>query len=113
MHRILQVFLFSFLLFALPTTQVVGQSAEASATKLVSKAALKVFPNPASTFIQLQTMTGVNAIVIYNLVGRKIKKFIAEQDKSYSIEDLPKGMYLIQLVDTNDTVITTQRLSKR
>ena len=113
MRRILHVFLFSFLLFVLPATQVMGQSSEAATVKLASSSMLKIFPNPASTFIQLKTVTGVNAIIIYNLVGRKIKKFIAEKGKSYPITDLPKGMYLIQLVDTNDKVITTQRMSKR
>jgi len=100
MRRILHIFLFSFLLFVLPATQVMGQSSEAATIKLASKSVLKIFPNP-------------NAIIIYNLVGRKIKKFIAEKGKSYPITDLPKGMYLIQLVDTNDKVITTQRMSKR
>jgi len=111
MRKILHIFLFSFIFFAVSTTQVVGQSTATPVTKVAS--ALKIFPNPASTFIQLKTATGVNAIVIYNLVGRKIKKFIAEKGKSYPIEDLPKGMYLIQLVDTQDKVLTTQRMSKR
>lgn len=111
MHKILRILLFSFLIFLLSTTQSVGQSTATPATKISST--LKIFPNPATTFIQLKTATGVNAIVIYNLVGRKIKKFIAEKGKSYPIEDLPKGMYLIQLVDTNDKVLTTQRMSKR
>jgi len=109
----LQVFLFSFLLFAFSSTQVAGQSSAASTVKLAKSTALKIFPNPASTFIQLKTATGINAIIIYNLVGRKIKKFVAEKGKSYPIADLPKGMYLIQLIDTNDKVLTTQRVSKR
>lgn len=112
MRRILHVFLFSFLIFVLPPTQLVGQNA-VSTTTSVSNKSLKIFPNPASTFIQLKSMTGVNAIIIYNLVGRRIKKFIAEKGKAYPIEDLPKGMYLIQLVDSEEKIVTTQRMSKR
>jgi len=50
---------------------------------------------------------------VYNLVGRKIKEFKVEKGKSYSITELPKGMYLIQFVGVDGKVLTTQRLSKR
>ena len=74
---------------------------------------LKVYPNPATHFIKLNEITGINALVVYNLVGRKIKEFKVEKGKSYSITELPKGMYLIQFVGVDGKVLTTQRLSKR
>ena len=77
------------------------------------KKELKVFPNPAINFIQLKESSKVGAIIIYNLVGRKIKNFTPVKDKAYQITDLPKGMYLIQLLDFSGKVLSTQRLSKK
>lgn len=93
-----------------------GQTVKAkgiSSTSASAKADLKIYPNPASNFIQLKVTAGVSAIIIYNLVGRKIKDFTPAKDKTYLIADLPKGMYLIQLLDFSGKVLTTQRLSKK
>ncbi len=74
---------------------------------------IKIYPNPAFNFIGLNEISSVNTIIIYNLVGRKMKNFIAEKGKKYFIADLPKGMYLVQLLGRDGKVVTTQRMSKR
>ncbi|MEM6378073.1 MAG: T9SS type A sorting domain-containing protein [Bacteroidota bacterium] len=75
---------------------------------------IQVFPNPATSYIGITEVKGVEKVLIFNLVGRKMKQFenIAK-DRQYFIGDLPKGMYLVQLLDQQNKVITTRRVSKR
>jgi hypothetical protein len=48
------------------------------------------------------------------LVGRKLKTFQnVEKDEHYDVSELPVGMYLIQVIDNNKKILTTQRISKR
>ncbi len=72
-----------------------------------------IYPNPATDFISVSNEDKVSEIVIYNLVGRKIKTFEVESGARYNISDLVEGMYLIQILNHAKKVITTQRISKR
>ncbi|MEM9918878.1 MAG: T9SS type A sorting domain-containing protein [Bacteroidota bacterium] len=77
------------------------------------QANIKVFPNPATNFIGLSNYKGIAQIAIYNVVGRKLRTFTVIDDRKYSIADLPNGMYLVQLVNHNNKIIKTHRMSKR
>ena len=74
---------------------------------------LKIFPNPATNYIELTSNSTVDQILIYNVVGKKMKSFPVKDDGKYNVSDLPHGMYLVQLIGTNKKIIKTQRLSKR
>jgi len=75
---------------------------------------LTIYPNPATDFIIINDeKSSVNQVIIYNLIGRKIKGFRSATDNKYFVGDLPKGMYLVQMLGVDGTVITTQRISKR
>jgi len=93
-----------------------GQSlATPSSSKSVTTAEkiIKIYPNPAFNFIGLNNVSDISSIIIYNLVGRKIKKFAALKDERYDVTDLPRGMYLVQLLGNDGKVVTTQRMSKK
>lgn len=79
---------------------------------IVSK--IKIFPNPATEYISIDNAQDVKELNILNLVGRKLKVIDnVQQDVQYDISDLPNGMYLVQVIDQKNKIITTQRLSKR
>ena len=75
---------------------------------------IQVFPNPTTSHFGITEVNGVKKIIIFNLVGRKMKQYqdIAK-DKRYFIGDLPKGMYLVQMIGGDSKIITTKRISKR
>lgn len=80
----------------------------------VEKSRVKIYPNPAVNFIGLNEVAGVSSIIIYNLVGRKMKNFNAQKEgEKYNVSDLPKGMYLVQFKGKDGKVLTTQRMSKK
>ncbi|MGK0365002.1 MAG: hypothetical protein ACI85O_002063 [Saprospiraceae bacterium] len=75
---------------------------------------LMVYPNPATNFIMLKNSTGVREVRIFNLIGRQVTSFIVlEKGQSYPVADLPNGMYLVQLIDSNNDIMSTHRMNKR
>jgi type IX secretion system substrate protein len=81
---------------------------------VVMQGKITIYPNPATNFISINTDNHVKQINIFNLIGRKLKTINnVVRDQRYDITDLPNGMYLIQIVDTSNKVMTTQRISKR
>ena len=94
---------------------VMGQSSNSKTPSQISKISnpSKIYPNPAYNFIELNNVSEVSSIIIYNLVGRKMKKFTTQKEERYDIADLPRGMYLVQLLGKDGKVVTTQRMSKK
>ena len=78
-----------------------------------SKGELKIFPNPATNFISVSENDQVKQILVFNLVGRKMKTFKAIKGEKHFVGDLPKGIYLIQLLGDKNKILRTQRVSKR
>lgn len=113
MRKILLVIPILFLAIALHSQVVSKQAATPVAKTTTSKSTLNIFPNPATNFIKIKSVKGVSAVIIYNLIGRKIKQYKAEKGKAYSITELPKGMYLVQFLGLDGKALATQRLSKR
>lgn len=75
---------------------------------------IRIFPNPATSFIGLNQDSGVEQVVIFNLVGRRMKAFLtSENDNRYYVGDLPRGMYLVQLLGSKNEILTTKRVNKR
>jgi hypothetical protein len=72
-----------------------------------------VFPNPATDFIALANDEGVEEIIIYNMVGLPMKRFKTSKGSKYRIADLLPGMYLIQILDGNQNIVMTQRITKK
>lgn len=73
-----------------------------------------IYPNPTTEFIMIDDYDeNLEQIVVYNLVGRKVRTFDTIANKKYSLADLPNGLYLVQLVNNNNKVLTTQRVKKR
>ncbi len=97
------------LLLAFPILSLATLSAQNT-----PKRDLSVFPNPTTEYISIQDNNdAVGYLAVYNLVGRKLKAFDFSKGEQYSIGDLPKGMYLVQILDRNRQLLTTQKVEKR
>ena len=69
--------------------------------------------NPAVDYIQVSTNQAVERVAVFNLAGRQIKAFTYRAEEKYYVGDLPKGMYLIQLLGAQNSRIATRRISLR
>ena len=76
---------------------------------------IKIYPNPVTTSISLSSNADnlVKKILIFNLVGREMKRFDFVAGEKYYMGDLPKGMYLVQLLGSKNQVLRTKRVTKR
>ncbi len=77
---------------------------------------LALYPNPATQFIRLQGAEQVRRVVIYNLVGKELKDIRLEEgrsDERLDISDLQRGLYLVQLLNARNQVLSTLRLNKK
>jgi hypothetical protein len=72
-----------------------------------------VFPNPATDYIGLANDDGVEEIIIYNMVGLPMKRFKTSKGAKYRVADLLPGMYLIQILDSSQNIVMTQRITKK
>ena len=79
-----------------------------------AKPDLSVYPNPATEYIFVQDNNdAVGEIQIINLIGKKVKLFTFSKGEQFYVADLPKGMYLVQILDHNKNILKTQKLEKR
>lgn len=84
-----------------------------SATVDVQVHNLKLYPNPAVDYIQIENDNNVASLVIQNIVGSEIKRMSHYPTARHSVRDLENGMYLVRLLDANGKNLKTMRLSKR
>ena len=105
--------LFILLTFFLTSASFAQSNSGKQTAQLTSKKNISVYPNPATNFIGLSETEDVKQLIVFNVVGRKMKSFMVSEGEKYNIAELPKGMYLVQILNYDNKVITTQRLSKR
>jgi hypothetical protein len=78
------------------------------------KANLTIYPNPTADYISVNDNNDeVGYIVVFNLVGKKVKEFDFVKGESLFIADLPKSMYLVQIQSRKRQVLKTQKVDKR
>jgi len=80
----------------------------------LTKPELSVFPNPAIDNISVYDNSElVVQILVFNLVGKKVKTFEHLKGEYHYVGDLPKGVYLVQMIDKGKRILTTQKIDKR
>jgi hypothetical protein len=57
-----------------------------------------MFPNPTSGTVTIDTKEKIEAVYIYNLIGALVQ---TETGDSFSVEQLPVGIYLVKIKTTN------------
>lgn len=115
MKKIVYITLLIFMILPVAAQVRFANDAYASAKALREgdNPTIKIFPNPATDYIELSQNDKVSKVIVFNLVGKEMKRFDAGEGQRYNVSDLPKGLYLVQLVDKSGQTIITQRVSKR
>lgn len=98
------------------TTVMFAASAQTSSTLGAhsSSNTPSIYPNPAIDHIQIQDIgENVKYLEVYNVVGRKVLDFSIRNDgNKYDVSELPRGMYMVRMLDRNRNILRTQRISK-
>lgn len=80
------------------TSAVYSENCSALSVDKFKNKKIKLFPNPIKDFFHLDhSLNDVKTIIIYDLNGRKVKTFLQSNLNIYSVYDLKKGIYLLQI----------------
>ena len=118
---ILLTTILSLLFFGVVWSQTASSNVNAKPVASLTKSTrsyqtpkIKVYPNPATNYIMLSKIKNVQKIKILSLIGSALKSYqVVSLGAKYDVAELPNGLYLIQLLDDQNKIITTQRLNKR
>lgn len=70
---------------------------------------VKVYPNPVSNILNIETKTEIKSVEIFNLQGQKV---FSTNQKQVNISDLASGVYMVRIEDTNNAVETKRILKE-
>ncbi len=99
--------------FVLINTDLVGQSAStASSQHEFTNDDLKVFPNPATDYFQINNALSIKKVVIYNMFGKEVKVLFNQNNTQHDVTDLKSGMYIIKMLDERNKIIKSVKLQK-
>jgi len=74
---------------------------------------VKLYPNPAPDYFEITPNILVSKIRLYNSIGQRIRTFETIPGMKYDISKIPDGLYLAELLDSDNKALKTFRLLKR
>ena len=95
----------------IPITYVVNETTSTSFQDINNN--ISIYPNPASQQMNIKEDADVTDVVIYNLIGKKIKRLKHTPGRSHDISDLDRGIYLVRMLNKEQNILKVTRLTKR
>jgi hypothetical protein len=83
-----------------------GESNTSILSNTILSNSLIVFPQPSSTEIEVKTNETIVTYKIYDLNGKTLNDEKFTSNKIISVANLPKGIYLLQLINQNNFILT-------
>jgi len=66
--------------------------------------AIKIFPNPATSFLNIQNTYDIEAISVYDIMGKLVLRDVQEKD-IIDLTKLNSGLYFVRLVVNNNEIV--------
>lgn len=70
-------------------------------------AEVRVYPNPASEVVNVQSNFPIDALRLMNLQGKVVKE--VSQNESIAVHDLPSGVYILSAIQ-EDQIVSSQKI---
>jgi hypothetical protein len=74
---------------------------------------LNVYPNPVRSTINISDDSIVDEVVIYNLLGKPVKRFNTMMNNSLDLSELRDGVYLVGMYNEEQGLLKTSRILKK
>jgi hypothetical protein len=114
MRKLLQTIFLSFILIlAISVSATANNGGDDGVKTHQTNNDIRVYPNPAIDYIMVTENDNVDKVWIYNILGKRVKAYKVETaDAKYDIRDLPRGMYIVRLINHNGDLVMTRRVNK-
>lgn len=73
--------------------------------------AVKIYPNPAVSNLNIMSKSDISKVEIYNVVGKQVKLY-TDVLQSVNVSDLKTGVYMIKTTDVNGKSVTSKFMKK-
>ena len=74
---------------------------------------LKAFPNPFTSHLQIQFQSDSDyEIIVINTTGKQVRGVNTQTDINLKLEDIPKGIYIVKVVDRKKNEINVFEVIK-
>jgi len=93
-------------------TAVYYFNTQPSTTRNLTRQPVKVYPNPSDGLFSIKGIKQVGQVEVYSLVGNKVRSFQYGDGQWYDITDLPRGTYLVRLIDRSGQQLVTKMINK-
>ncbi len=81
------------------------------ATSTFEKSAIKMYPNPANSVLNVNAASAIENVAIYSLLGQEVlSKSSSDNSVSLDVSGLQSGVYIVKV--TNDGLISSSRFIK-
>ncbi|MEQ8705765.1 MAG: T9SS type A sorting domain-containing protein [Phaeodactylibacter sp.] len=84
---------------------IYGEAAMPSSTKDLEKIEVRLFPNPATDAITIQSASVIRSYEVYSVTGEVVAAKKSIENPTINISDLPKGIYLLRAFSDEGTVM--------
>jgi hypothetical protein len=75
--------------------------------------AISIYPNPVREILNIQTPTPKHFFTLYALSGNLVRKGdLLEKQGAISLQNLPKGVYLLRIYDNKDAIKAVAKVIK-
>jgi hypothetical protein len=83
-----------------------------SSTRNLTRQPVKVYPNPSNGLFSIKGLKQIGQVEVYGLTGSKVRSFQYGDGQWYDITDLPRGTYLVRLIDRSGQQLVTKMINK-
>ena len=87
-------------------------NSDPSSTTDVTRQQVKVYPNPSTGLFSVKAGKQLATVQVFSLTGQQVKSFTYNDGQWYDITDLPKGTYLVRLIDRDAQQLVTKLMHK-
>ncbi|MEL6969530.1 MAG: T9SS type A sorting domain-containing protein [Bacteroidota bacterium] len=97
---------------SLSVSNVYYFNADPSSTVDVTRQQIKVYPNPSTGLFSVKAGKQLATVQVFSLTGQQVKNFTYNDGQWYDISDLPKGTYVVRLIDRDAQQLVTKLMHK-
>ena len=90
--------------------EVYGEPAMPSSTKDLETIEVRLFPNPATDAITVESASMIESYVVYSVTGKLVASKRGIENPTIDISDFPKGVYVLRVLSSNG--IATKKFIK-